>query len=535
MIKRIIILLSLAVTVLAGCISNDIPAASCKPASIVEMVAEGAEVTIDQTRHIVVFNLNESTDIRNVRIISVTFNTDGVTPDIPLEGPIDLGSPVKVTLHGEKDSFWTLKAEQNIEMYFSVTGQVGVSRIDAVNHRAITQVSGSVNRKTLTISSLKLGPEGLTSYSPSPDEIHDFSNGQEIDVTCHGRTETWSLFVEQTESLVELLSTEAWTRVAWLEASGIEGKSCGFRIREKGQEEWTEVPDVVMENGIFKAMADNLSPLTEYECTAYCEDETTAIASFTTEDEVQLPNAGFETFSNAESSKYYSFFDPESADPQLRSKWWGSGNKGSTTVGSTYSITIPETEDFAEGKASVKLMSQYVIIKFAAGNIFSGEYYKTIGTSGGIVRMGRPFTLRPRKLSFKIKYNCGKVSEKTLGGYPDGDPVKVGDNDRGCVWVSLGTWDYHKYGGSADSPVEINTTDRGTFFNPEGPDVIAYGSFVTDRSIEEWTTVEIPLDYRTTTVKPTHIIVSAAASMLGDYFTGSAESVMWLDDFRLEY
>lgn len=67
MIKRIIILLSLAVTVLAGCISNDIPAVSGKPASIVEMVAEGAEVTIDQTRHIVVFNLNESTDIRNVR------------------------------------------------------------------------------------------------------------------------------------------------------------------------------------------------------------------------------------------------------------------------------------------------------------------------------------------------------------------------------------------------------------------------------------------------------------------------------------
>ena len=133
MIKRIIILLSLAVTVLAGCISNDIPAASGKPASIVEMVAEGAEVTIDQTRHIVVFNLNESTDMRNVRIISVTFNTDGVTPDIPLEGPIDLSSPVKVTLHGEKDSFWTLKAEQNIEMYFSVTGQVGISRIDAVN------------------------------------------------------------------------------------------------------------------------------------------------------------------------------------------------------------------------------------------------------------------------------------------------------------------------------------------------------------------------------------------------------------------
>ena len=34
---------------------------------------------------------------------------------------------------------------------------------------------------------------------------------------------------------------------------------------------------------------------------------------------------------------------------------------------------------------------------------------------------------------------------------------------------------------------------------------------------------------------PTHIIVSAASSRLGDYFTGSSESRMWLDDLRLVY
>ncbi|MGN0202449.1 MAG: PCMD domain-containing protein [Candidatus Cryptobacteroides sp.] len=528
-------IITLAALACAGCIKNDIPPAPGTAPSIVEMVADGAAVTIDQSLHCVTLVLDESTDIRNVNIVRTTFNDKGVTSDIPLQGRMDLSSPVRVNLFGEKNALWTLKAVQDIGMYFTVNGQVGVSRIDAVNRRAVTQVSSSMNRKNLSITSLKLGPDGLTSYSPSPEEIHDFSNGQEIDVTCHGRTETWSLFVEQTESNVELLSAVPWTRVAWLEGSGIEGKACGFRIREKGSGEWTEVADVSSEKGSFKAMADGLSPLTEYECTAYCEDETTAVVTFTTEDELQLPNSGFETFSNAESNKYWSFYDPDSADPLLRSKWWGSGNKGSTTVGSTYSITIPDTEDFVEGKASVKLMSQYVIIKFAAGNIFSGEYYKTIGTSGGIVRMGRPFSLRPRKISFKVKYKCGKISEKTLGGYPEGDEVKVGDNDRGCVWVSLGTWDYHKYGGSADSPVEINTTDRSTFFDPEGPDVIAYGSFVTNESIEEWTTVEIPLDYRSTNTKPTHIIVSAAASMLGDYFTGSSDSVMWLDDFKLEY
>ena len=131
MIKRIIILLSLAVTVLAGCISNDIPAASGKPASIVEMVAEGAEVTIDQTRHIVVFNLNESTDIRNVRIISVTFNTDDVTPDIPLEGPIDLSSPVKVTLLYEKAPGFCPPVEGDIDLL--AVGEV----VDLIRGRAV--------------------------------------------------------------------------------------------------------------------------------------------------------------------------------------------------------------------------------------------------------------------------------------------------------------------------------------------------------------------------------------------------------------
>ena len=81
----------------------------------------------------------------------------------------------------------------------------------------------------------------------------------------------------------------------------------------------------------------------------------------------------------------------------------------------------------------------------------------------------------------------------------------------------------------------MNTTDKSTFFDPEGEDVIAYGRFIADRDYDSWTRIEIPLDYRTLTKRPTHIIVSAASSMLGDYFTGSADSKMWIDDVRLEY
>ena len=81
----------------------------------------------------------------------------------------------------------------------------------------------------------------------------------------------------------------------------------------------------------------------------------------------------------------------------------------------------------------------------------------------------------------------------------------------------------------------MNTNDKSTFFDPKGENVIAYGNFVADRDYDQWTKVEVPLEYVTTSKKPTHIIVSCASSMLGDYFTGSADSRMWIDDIRLEY
>ena len=121
-----------------------------------------------------------------------------------------------------------------------------------------------------------------------------------------------------------------------------------------------------------------------------------------------------------------------------------------------------------------------------------------------------------------------------MGASPEGDEVKVGDNDRGIVWMALGDWRSKDYGGSADCPVEVNTTKEDTFFDPKGPNVIADGKFVTDHDMG-WTKIEIPLEYVSTSRRPTHIIVSCAASMLGDYFTGSPDSIMWTDDIRLEY
>ena len=107
--------------------------------------------------------------------------------------------------------------------------------------------------------------------------------------------------------------------------------------------------------------------------------------------------------------------------------------------------------------------------------------------------------------------------------------------DRCQVFVALGDWDYRDYGGTPNSPVQINTTDKTTFFNPQSDNVIGYGAYTSDKSTDGWIKVEIPIEYTSKSRKPTHIIVSCASSMLGDYFTGSTDSKLWIDDVQLEY
>ncbi len=518
-----------------SCIRNDIPYPEID-AAITQLDVDGANaVNISDDVREVLVTFGEAVDLRNVNIREVSFNDDVVTSSDPIVGTKDLSSPLGVTLKAyENEYVWTIKAEQPIERYFTLSGQVGETVIDAPNRRVVTQVSSSVGLDDLRVSEAKLGPEMITTYSPAISDLRDFEEPVTLTVSYRDISETWTIYVEAVESAVTISQPDVWTRVAWLKAAGVEGRQNGFSVRKAGDSEWREIKNITSDGGSFSATADGLEPLTEYECRAYSGEDVSEIVRFTTEAEVQLPNSGFETFSNVESDKYCSFYDPASPVPALQSKWWGSGNKGSTTVGSKFAITKPDDTEKVEGKYSLKMESQYVVIKFAAGNIFSGEYGGNVGTAGGKIRMGRPFTLRPRKMTVWLKYKSGKIQQKTLGGYPDDDVVKVGDNDRGIVWVALGTWDFRKYGGTADCPVEVNTTDKSTFFDPKGKDVIAYGKFVTDHDTE-WTKVEIPLEYVSTSRRPTHIIVSCAASMLGDYFTGSPDSILWVDDLRLEY
>lgn len=519
---------------LASCIVNDLPY-PVMVATVNAIIVDGAEsVTVDQERRSIVADMPEEADLSQVRVKSIRFGIDGTVSEPDIVATHDLRTPKKFTFRTYQDYSWTLSAEQTVERYFTVSGQVGSSVVDDANMRAVAYVSKSVSLDAVTVTSLKLGPREISSYSPEMDMIHDFSDGGvAVELAYRDQVEVWTLYVEQTESVVDVDKVEPWTRCAWASANGVAGQEHGFRFRQKGSDAWQTVSDVKEDGGAFLACLDGLMPLTTYEYTAFSGENETPVYEFTTEEERQLPNAGFETFSKAESSSYFSWFDPAATSPWLQSKWWDSGNIGSTTAGSSYTIAIPDTENRMEGNASAMLVSRNVIIKFAAGNTFSGEFVGTIGTTGGIINFGRPFEQRPRALKLWMKYECGAVD--CVDSYPADEPVKMGDPDNGQIWAALGDWEYKKYGGTPDSPVQVNTTDKSTFFKPEGDSVIAYASYVADATTDGWVELEIPFDYSTYFRKPTHIIVSFASSRLGDYFTGSSKSRLWIDDVRLIY
>lgn len=303
-----------------SCIRNDIPYPDVK-AEITSLQVKGAKsVSIDKDAMVVVVTLEEAADIHNVSITGVTFNEKAVEPSVSLTGTHDLSSPYCFTLNlYDRDFGWKIRAEQPVEHYLTVAGQTGETVIDAENLRVLFKIPMGIDMRKLSVTSMKLGPEEITRYNPTAAELHDFSNPVVVMASYKGVTQEWTLFAERVKTSVTMSRPEPWTRVAWLKASGIEGRDNGFRIRKTGETQWRNIGDVTSIGGTFTAMADGLEPLTDYECVAFSGDEVTGAERFTTEAERQLPNSGFETFSNAESTKYYSFYNPDLSDPTLKS------------------------------------------------------------------------------------------------------------------------------------------------------------------------------------------------------------------------
>ena len=96
--------------------------------------------------------------------------------------------------------------------------------------------------------------------------------------------------------------------------------------------------------------------------------------------------------------------------------FWDTGNIGVTTASQSNSTPTDDTAA-GSGKAA-RLESKNVIVKFAAGNLFTGKFIKVDGTNG-ILNFGQPFTGRPTKLKGYYKYTTAPITDLPAEGSQD--------------------------------------------------------------------------------------------------------------------
>ena len=354
-------------------------------------------------------------------------------------------------------------------------------------------------------------------------------------------------------SVYEIWATRA-TLHADVDAAESEGKTVQFAYSVDGGTTWSYAAGVNDSEGTWKADLSGLTPATTYTYALVIDGEQIGeTMTFQTESAPNLPNAIFEYVSKVSGQDYYKFYDPNCGVADATYMFWGSGNgegsegvSGSANMGIV--ITTIDTSDKIDGNQSVVAQTSSMVGMLAAGNLFTGQFAGLVGTSGGKVNFGRPWTSRPSAMRIWCKYNTGAMN--IVNGSPAGvNLVKNETIDRAQVKVAIGTWDYKRYGGTKDSPVHVNTTDESTFVDfYTDPSTIANGDVIiysdgyminngekVAATTTGWIEYIIPLEYRNLNAYPTHIVVSCAASQYGDYFSGYDKTKLWVDAVELIY
>lgn len=413
--------------------------------------------------------------------------------------------------------------------YFPVTDLKAV--VTAVNKNNVS------NTQTDVIENVKARDHYILNYKVDDDK-GDGSVSIEFDNTL--KTYTYTFFIP-TKPTTELnVTANAWAKLAYLTGNVVTSKdeltpeNMKFQYRQKDAADWTEV--AATQNGeTYEGKVLSLTPETTYEFRmVYGEEQFVSdVKEFTTEAATKLYNGSFDDWNKGTGDYGNTWFADVAGSADFNKSFWDSGNIGTSTgmaalLGAKNPTSPEETTIHSSGK-SAKLASTYVVIQFAAGNIYTGNYQETImSPMGARINFGQPFTARPMALHGWIQYTPGEVNRGEDENLPSDATLHLGDTDQNAVYIALS---------DKGAPYEVNNGAKQFIDFDNDPNIIAYGELPQEECVatDGWKEVNIPLVYRSLDRKPTHIIIVMSASKYGDYFMGSDSSVMYVDDFELIY
>ena len=452
-------------------------------------------------------------------------------PDSHTDTRMDFSQKVKFILQTYQDYEWTVKVEQIVNREVEVENQVGNAVIDPITHNVVVYVNKEQSLKRLKVHKFSLGGvHGKVSPDPTAQETFDFYDVRQFMVTTGwGEEQSWRVMACHTDAAVQT-TAQAFARTvdAIITGEKPNGTEPVIEYRAQGESAWKTLAqeNINSTSTGYSATIPDLKPSTTYQYRVKAGESSVDVQTFTTTEMLQLENASFDDWCTDANNPKLLYPWAEGATP-----YWETGNKGATTVGNSNSVPTDDTST-GSGKAAY-LESKYIVIKFAAGNIFTGSYLRTDGTNG-ILGFGRPFKAFPAKLTFDYKYNSetiNKVGDEALR-YMEGRP------DSCQIYITLwhiGENDYEEYNGEKFPLIIRTRPSERHLFSPNDKRVVAYAQLTQGNDVNEWTSHTLELKYKDNTRIPTHIQVVASSSKYGDYFTGGVGSTLVLDNLKLHY
>ena len=505
---------------------------------ITAFAVEGQKsVTInDETQRVDVL-LEETAEIGSLKVLEFALSEVATTEDAPGQ-TIDLSDPYRLLLktYPGQEFQWTISASQPIVRYVRCSGLIDAV-FNAENQTALVYVVEKQPLDEIEISDMKLGPETSVIVSTTGHDnadsgsvtqevafpmVLDCTLSRTFTVLYKGVESDWTVTFVQKAIQNEIRSVNAWTYHAEVKGEFNGEGTPYYEYRKTSEQEWNRFDDVVVDGVSVYGDITGLEEATEYAVRLVTDDVVGAEQIFVTDTPAQLSGMNFDSwFYGGKNGKTWYPYDE--GDP---SPCWDTANPGiSSLIDNT---TVPEYEHKVEGEAAAKMVSSMALIKFAAGNIFTGRFAEFKDWTA-ILEWGASFTSRPYSLKGWYDYRPAIINRDEMGQFPD----MIGKSDIMQISVALVA-----AGEDGDtSPLIVNSNFPGKPDLKTDPRVIAFGQIVSDQDTAgEYQEFEIVLDYREgDTRAPIYAIIVASPSYRGDFFTGAVGSTMYVDDFKFTY
>ena len=503
---------------------------------IIAFEVEGQKsVTIDSERRVVDILLEETAEESCVKVLNYEYS-EMATPDVEMPEVLDLTDPMKVVLatYPDQSYEWTIKASRPIERYVQCEGMVGEPVINTAERTVLAYFPEGHDLSNIKFKKIKLEPRtsvvdstfGVTYVGDvevaTREQVIlpmtlDCVVSRTFKVSYKDQAYQWRFTAVHKIIELQITSVNAWCYRADINAEFKGEGTATVEYKEASAQEWIPLQTGVS-GTLISASVDQLTEGTDYVARVLNNGQISEEYQFRTETPDQLPNMNFDEWHQGDPGGYTWYPMAEGAG-----NVWGTANSGVNMVSAVNSTRPEDTFVVKKGGRAVRMESVYVFGKFAAGNVYTGEFLRAVlsPAPGAELNWGVPFTTRPYSLTGYYAYSP-KTIDFASGKHAD----KLGQMDKAQILVFLTDW---------DEPFLVATSSETFVDLQNDPSIIALGMIETDVDTGgKYQEFECVLEYRNDR-KPKYIVAVACSSLYGDYFTGGQGSVMHVDEWEFIY